>query len=65
MKQEEFDFIVRANGYRGASIIAARQVAVDGVTLTGAAKQNGCTPTAVHRALARIKKAHQRAFGGQ
>lgn len=65
MTAEQFDYVVKVNGYKGVAIAAAKLVLINGMTFDGAGRQTGCTKSSAHAAVARVKKAYQRAFGDQ
>ena len=63
MKAEQFDYVVKVNGYKGKGITAARLVAVNGFTYAKAGEMSGCTKSAAHAALLRVWDAHARIYG--
>lgn len=63
MKAEQFDYVVKVNGYKGKGIEAARLVAVNGFTFSKASEKAGCNKSAAHAALLRVFAAHTRIYG--
>lgn len=64
MLKQEFDLLVKVNGYKGRAIQAARLVLVDGHTQFEAAKSCNCNQSAVSRAISRVGQAYERFYGG-